>query len=545
MPTQTGRATTSLILLMALPLLQTCAARPPKSQLGGLVVRTMSGQLRGETESGVFVFRGIRYAQAPVRNLRFRQAQPIASWEGVRDALDFAPACPQVVEIDPTENNNSFMDEDCLALNVWTPRPDSSKRPVMVFIHGGAFIDGSARNTWYDGVTLAAHGDVVVVTLQYRLGAWGFLELAEIGGKEYEESGNLGILDQLLALQWIHNNIAAFGGDPANVTVFGESMGAASLNILMSLPASRGLIHKGILESSSAQRVGKSVSKATELSRAYMKLAGANSVEELQKLSMVQMRQAQAKLFDNWFGDSSFGPTWGDTVLPEPSLQRWLAGQMLQIPLLIGTNLEEVRYWTEIEDLPIATKGARLLAKQVSAIVGDRASSVVETYRKSFPDEGDTVVHLATDVLFRMPAIRMAEAASRHQPTYMYLFNYRSTSLVRNYGAMHSMELPFVFGVMQPQDVIAVTGRSPGREKLMEQIQGAWVRFARAGDPNYPGLPRWPVYEEKHRATMELGLDCRIVNDPYSAQRRAWEGVAFDGISPSVAQVSAILSDNH
>jgi len=246
--------------------------------------------------------------------------------------------------------------------------------------------------------------------------------------------------------RWIHNNIAAFGGDPTNVTVFGESMGAASLNILMALPASKGLIHKAILESSSAQRVGKSMSQATELSRAYMKLAGANSVEELQKLSMVQMREAQARLFDSWFGDSSFGPTWRDTVLPEPPLQRWLAGNALRIPLLIGTNLDEIRYWTEIEDLPIATKGTRLLAKQVSAIVGDRASSVVETYRRAFPNGGDAVIHLATDVLFRLPAIRMAEAASRHQPTYMYLFDYRSTSPVRNYGAMHSMELPFVFG---------------------------------------------------------------------------------------------------
>lgn len=504
-----------------------------------------AGKLRGENESGVSVFRGIRYAQAPVGNLRFRPAQPVAPWKGVRDARDFAPACPQLVDIDPTENNNSVMDEDCLALNVWTPSVSHARLPVMVFVHGGAFIDGSTRNTWYNGAALARRGKVVVVSLQYRLGAWGFLELAEIGGKEFAESGNLGILDQLAALHWIHENIAAFGGDPQNVTVFGESMGAASLNVLLSMPAAEGLIHKAILQSSSAQRVGKSVAQATELARAYMKSAGVSSIAELQKLSMVEMRAAQAKLFDTWFGDSSFGPTWGDTVLPQPALQRWHDGQIPRIPLLLGTNLDEIRFWTEVEDLPIGSKPPALLLKQISSIASDRASSVLETYRHSFPDYADAVIHLATDVLFRLPAIRMAETAGRQQPTYMYLFTYQSTSTLRNYGAMHSIELPFVFGVLGAQEVIAVTGRSAGLEKLQDTMQDAWIQFARTGNPNTPGLPAWPRYDETRRATMELGLNCHVVEDPYSAERRSWTDIAFDGITPSVAQVSALLAENH
>ena len=491
-------------LLIALTLFTAQPAFSQQRATSAAIAETNSGNLRGEMQSGVFVFRGIRYAQAPIKNLRFRPAQPVARWQGVRDALDFAPACPQLVDIDPTENNNSVMDEDCLALNVWTPKLSPARLPVMIFIHGGAFIDGSTRNTWYNGSALARRGNVVVVTLQYRLGAWGFLELAEIGGKEFAESGNLGILDQLAALKWIHGNIAAFGGDSKNITVFGESMGAASANILLSMPAAQGLIHKAILQSSSAQRVGKSVAHATELARAYMKLAGVASIEELQKLSMVEMRAAQAKLFDTWFGDSSFGPTWGDGVLPKPALQLWHQGQIPHIPVLLGTNLDEIRFWTEVEGLPIASKPPEILLKQVSAMVGGRASSVIETYRGLSANSGEAVVRLATDVLFRLPAIRMAESASRQQPTYMYLFTYRPTSATRDYGAMHSIEIPFVFGVLGEQDVIAVTGRSPGMEKLKDQMQDAWVRFARTGNPNAPGLPPWPRYDESNRATMEL-----------------------------------------
>ncbi len=412
------------VMVLTLAIFTSQPVFPQQRSVPALLAESRTGKLRGETQSGVLVFRGIRYAQAPVNHLRFRPAQPVAPWKGVRDALDFAPACPQLVDIDPTENNNSVMDEDCLALNVWTPSVSHSDLPVMVFIHGGAFIDGSTRNTWYDGATLARRGHVVVVSLQYRLGAWGFLELAEIGGTEFAESGNLGILDQLAALRWVQENIAAFGGNPQNVTVFGESMGAASLNILLSLPAAQGLIHKAILQSSSAQRVGKSVSQATELARAYMKLAGVTSVAELEKLSMLEMRTAQAKLFDTWFGDTSFGPTWGDKVLPQPALQHWQDGQIPHIPLLLGTNLDEIRFWTQVEGLPIASKPQALLLKQVSAIAGDRAASVIETYRKSFPDPGDDVIHLATDVLFSPPRhshgrIRQPSAAHLYVPVHL------------------------------------------------------------------------------------------------------------------------------
>lgn len=511
---------------------------------GSAVVKTVHGPVLGDTEGNVLVFRGIRFAKPPIGPLRFHPPVEQTSWTRVKPALDFAPACPQLVSVDPTENNNSVMAEDCLAVNVWTPRADGRKRPVMVFIHGGAFIEGSARNTWYDGAYLAERGDIVVVTLQYRLGPLGFLELSEIAGKEYAQSGNLGILDQIAALEWVKQNIARFGGDAKNVTIFGESVGATSVGILMVAPAARALFNKAILESNSAARVGHDLPRATELAKAFLKVAGVKSVEDLQQLSMLQIRNAEEKFFETVFGDSSFGPTWDGVVIPESAMKLILTGRAAVVPVLIGTNLDEVRYWSTIEDLPLESKPEPLLEKQVAAIAGPMAKDVIETYRNADSNYGDAVIHLETDLMFRMTSIRMAEAISDQQPTYMYLFTYRSTSPVTKYDAAHSMEVPFVFGVTDQLDAIAFTGRDPHRETLMRQVQQAWINFARTGDPNHAGLPKWPKYDPIARATMELGVNCQVAKDPLSAQRAVWDGIPFDGIKPSVAQVSVFLSDN-
>lgn len=511
---------------------------------GGVVVETESGPVRGDSEGGVLVFRGIRFAEPPIGALRFHPPARPTPWTEIRPAMDFAPACPQGVGNDVTENNNSVQSEDCLALNVWTPKADGKKRSVMVFIHGGAFVEGSARNTWYDGTTLAGRGDVVIVTLQYRLGALGFLELADIAGREYAQSGNLGILDQIAGLQWVQKNIAVFGGDPGNVTIFGESVGATAVGILMAAPAARGLFHKAILESNSAARVGHDRATATELARAFMKAANANSVEDLQKLNMGQIRNSQEKLFETVFGDSSFGPTWDGDVIPEATIKMIVSGRGAVVPVLLGTNLDEIRFWSTIENLPLERKPETLLEEQVAGIVGSKAKDVVAAYRKADSNYGDAVIHLETDLLFRMTSVRMAEAISDKQPTYMYLFTYRSTSPITKYDSAHSMELPFVFGLIDELDTIAFTGRDPHRAALMKQMQAAWINFARTGDPNHPGLPPWPKYDRKTRATMELGLSSRVTNDPLSEQRAAWEGIPFDGENPATRQVYIFLSNN-
>ena len=511
---------------------------------GGQIVITASGPVRGEWEQGVQVFRGIPFAEPPVGALRFRPPVEHKPWRDVRSALDFAPACPQIVTIDPTENNNSVQSEDCLAVNVWTPAIDSKRRPVMVFVHGGAFIEGSSRNTGYDGAVLARRGDLVVVTLQYRLGPFGFLELSEIGGPEYSGSGNNGIRDQVAALRWVRKNIASFGGDPENVTIFGESVGATSVGILLAIPEARGLFAKAILESNSAVRVGKGLSEAHELTRQFLRVAHANGLEDLRRLSMSELRAAEQRLFDSVFEDSSFGPTWDGVVLDEPAMKSIQEGQGARIPVLLGTNLDEIRYWATIEDLPLESKPPALLEKQVATIVGDRARALIDTYQRADSEYGEAVIHLETDLLFRMTSIRMAEAICDLQPTYMYLFTYRSTSPLARYESAHAMELPFVFGLIDELESIDFIGRGPDRATLMRQIQQAWIQFARSGDPNHPGLPHWPRYERTRRATMLLGLDSKVLEDPFGAQRRSWDGIPFDGVRPSVAEVAAFLTDN-
>ena len=511
---------------------------------GGVVVVTTSGPVRGESEGAVRVFRGIRFAQAPVGALRFRPPAEPEPWTDVRPALDFAPACPQLVSIDLTENNNSVQSEDCLAVNVWTPAPDAKMRPVMVFIHGGAFIEGSARNRGYDGASLAGRGDLVVVSLQYRLGPFGFLELSELAGPDYAGSGNNGIRDQIAALRWVQKNIAHFGGDPANVTIFGESVGATSVGILLAIPAARNLFHRAILESNSAARVGHDLPKARELTRQFLEVAGGRGVEDLRKLTMPQLRSAEERLFATVFGDSSFGPTWDGVVIPEPAMKMIQDGKGATVPVLLGTNLDEIRYWSAIEELPLESKPPELLQSQVAAIVGSRANALIDTYRQADADYGDAVIHLETDLLFRMTSIRMAEALSHRQPTYMYLFTYRSTSPLARYDSAHSMELPFVFGSIDELDAIDFTGRASHREQLMRQMQQAWIHFARSGDPNHPGLPHWPRYDQKSRATMEFGPDSRVIDDPLSAQRSSWDGIPFDGVTPTVQEVARLLTEN-
>ncbi|MGA8220562.1 MAG: carboxylesterase/lipase family protein [Candidatus Acidiferrales bacterium] len=532
----------TLILLMLGAAVSIAAFGVESKGSDGVVVKTAFGLVKGESEGGVFVFRGVRYAAPPIGPLRFRPPVPPSAWTDVRSALDFAPACPQLVEIDPTENNNSVMAEDCLAVNVWTPGTDNKKRPVMVWIHGGGFIEGSARNTWYDGAKLADRGDVVVVTVQYRLGAWGFLELSDIAGQDFAQSGNLGLLDQIAGLKWVKANIGAFGGDANNVTLFGQSAGAGSVGLLMVMPDARGLFHKAILESGTPKEVADKA-RAIEVSRTYMKIAGVAKIEELQKVTMAQMLDAQRKLFETRYGYSAFRPVIDGTVPKELPMQAIAAGRGTSVPVLIGTNLDEIRFWPALYDVPVEQKPETLFRKQLEGIVGSKAPEVMETYRKADADYGDSVIHLLGDVLMRLPAIRFAEASSQHQPTYMYLFTYRSTSSYKNYGSCHGMELPFVFGVIDDLDVIVFTGRGPRREALMNQLQRAWVNFARSGDPSQPDLP-WPRYDEKTHATMELGLTSRVVNDPNHAERMLWDGLPFDGVTPNMGKLWSLVWDS-
>ena len=449
------------------------------------------------------------------------------------------PACAQVLYYDPTENSNDVMSEDCLTLNVWTPAADTKARPVMVFIHGGALVGGSARNTWYDGTMLAKRGGVVVVTIQYRLGVLGFLELARFGGKEFVESGNVGYLDQVAALQWLQKDIKNFGGDSNNVTVFGESAGGASVYAHMGNPRSAGLFHKAIIESGVLGEFC-TMEEATTAAQKLLTAAGVNTAEQLQKLSMEQMMRLEDKTSE---GVGCF--VYDNAVFKKIPLDVIAASETPNLPLIVGSNLDEMRYWTAMDALPVVQKTNETLEKQLRPLVGAGTPQLLETYMKDYATYYDAMVTLAGDISFRIPSIRLAEVNSKRQPTFMYLLMYRSTTRGQTgleYGSAHSMELPFVFGVEYP-DVLVVTGPKKKWGNLMEEMTSAWTNFARSGDPNEPAVPAWPRYDDEKRSTMEFAAQqSKAVDDPFSAERRAWADVPTKKIFDALELFDKLLA---
>jgi para-nitrobenzyl esterase len=501
--------------------------------------QTAQGTVEGESLGKVLAFRGIPYAAPPLGELRFRPPQPPSAWTGVRSALDMSPACPQLIDDDPTENNEAVMSEDCLALNVWTPNTDSAKRPVMFWIHGGGFTVGATRNTWYDGRHLAARGDVVVVTINYRLGAWGFLDLSAFGAR-YAESANVGLLDQIAALKWVKQNISKFGGDPNNVTIFGESAGASSVGDLLSMPVAKDLFSKAILESGlPGGRTGEMSNRHQHLTQTFLKLLGAESPDEVAKKSMKDLLNAQTQLFSTTTDIGTFGPSIDGVVLKEKPFAVVAEGRGSRVPVMIGTTLEEMRYFSTAEDIGIEQKPRALLLSQLASIVGSRAAEVLDEYQRLYPKWGDTVVEIASDAFMRFPSIQLAEAVSAYQPVYLYLFTYRSNSTYKNFGSAHAMELPFVFGTVNTPEVIVFTGRDPRRYELADQVMDSWIAFARTGDPSLASGPRWPHYDAATHPTMELGADMHVLQDPLSEQRKVW-GASM----PTVEQAWQLLQVN-
>lgn len=516
------------LLLIALPIFasELVAAQDFLNTAPDVVVPTGYGPVVGFQGDRVQVFRGIPYAAAPIGKLRFRRAIPPKNWVRPRPARLRSAACPQVFDLDDSaEDGDSNMSEDCLTVNVWTPRADTSRRPVMVFIHGGALEEGSAADSWYDGTALADRGDVVVVTLQYRLGAFGFLELGELGGPAFAESGNMGLLDQIAALRWVQKNIGRFGGDSNNVTLFGESAGGISIHALLALPEARDLFHKVILESGTGDFVKKA--RATQIARTFMDLANVRTVAELERISMEDVIRAQSQLFAQGYGSMPFGIVDDGVVFNRTPTQLISDDPRLSKPMLIGTNSEEMRYWSAMDAGDIDTQPEEPLRQRLLNMYGPDARDLISVYRNDSNDYQEAISTLLGDAIFRIPSIRLAEINAKRAPTYMYLFTYRSSTKGPTgveYGAMHGMEVAFVFHVDSAQAYTYV-GTKGSWTHLSDQMIQAWTRFARSGDPNGPLLPLWPRYDTEQRATMEFGHRTDVVLDPYGAERKAWAAV--------------------
>jgi len=492
-----------------------------------IIVVTTNGPVAGLQLGDVQSFRAIPYAAAPIGELRFKPAAEPPKWSQTRNARERGAACPQVLDLDdPAEDGDTPMSEDCLTVNVWTPQADSKRRPVMVFIHGGSLEEGSAADSWYDGSALAARGDVVVVSMQYRLGALGFLELGDVGGAAFADSGNLGLLDQMSALRWVQGNVSRFGGDPHNVTVFGESAGGASIHGLLAVPSARDLFQKAIIESGDP---GQFLSKkeATAITTAFMSLAHVATVSQLSSLSMQSILRAQSELFSKT-GNVTFGLVEDGRTFDRTPIEAVAARADLSKPLLIGTNEEEARYWTAMDSSLIDLQSDAALHSRLVNTFGPQAKDVLEVYESDCASKSDAKLQLIGDVVFRLPSIRLAELNSSRQPTYVYLFTYRSPTRGPTgieYGSMHGLEVAFVFQLDTSQGYSYVGPRGSWSH-LSDQMMHAWIRFARSGDPNGEGLPYWPRYDMQQRPTMEFGTHSVVALDPYGDERRAWDAIA-------------------
>jgi para-nitrobenzyl esterase len=502
-------------------------------------VETTYGRLRGAEEDGLLVFRGIPFAAPPVGERRFRAPRRPESWSGVREATTFGPAAPQpqgAMRRSPLFQNLAVTppeqtDEDCLYLNVWTPAADGGRRPVMVWIHGGGFRSGSGSSPMYRGGTLARRGDVVVVTINYRLGALGFLYLPELG------EANVGILDQVAALEWVHDNIAAFGGDPDNVTIFGESAGGKSVEVLLGTPAARGLFHRAIAQSTydppmepeAATRTAEGVLERLGLTR--------GDAEQLRSLPLDRLLAAvDAPVGARPDGAPALGglvPVVDGQVIPRPPVEAVAAGAAREVPLIVGTTKDEMNLFQAMMPDGAAVSEDTLAERVAAQIPGGRddpalVRRAIATYRQARAARGepceprDILNAIATDRMFRAISLRLAEAQSRHQPkTFMYLFTWEST-FNPALRACHGIDIAFTLGNWVGP-MAALAGDGPQARALSATVMDAWTAFARDGVPAAPNLPAWPPYEREGRRTMLLGRECAVVAAPQEAERRFWE----------------------
>jgi para-nitrobenzyl esterase len=498
-------------------------------------VETTLGSVAGSVRDDVHVFKAIPYAAPPVGPLRFRAPQPAAPWAGTRDATHYGPVAPQT----PSPMETMFggpepvqSEADCLTLNVFTPAPDGARRPVMVWIHGGAFVNGSGATPWYDGTAFARNGDVVLVTINYRLGALGFLHLDELSDAfAGTGSGNVGILDQVAALEWVRDNAEAFGGDPNNVTAFGESAGAMSVGTLLGLPAAKGLFVKAIPQSGAAHHA-RPTDVATDVARKFLAEAGlsadADGVAQLQELPIETLMAAQASLLPKTAasGGLAFAPVVDGIVLPERPIDAIGGGSAADVAVLIGTTRDEMKLFTMLDPGMADLDDAKML-RRANAILGDetKAAGLLAAYKASRPElsPGDLWNVMSTDHVFRIPAVRLAERQSGlGNRVYMYRFDWATPVFGGALGACHALEIPFVFDNLDAAGSEMFTGTASDEMRAMARtMHTAWHTFARSGQPG----DNWPTYTAAQRNVMRFDLTSEVVEDPEGAEREAWEGL--------------------
>jgi para-nitrobenzyl esterase len=494
------------------------------------IVATRSGKVEGVERNGVHVFKGIPYAAPPVGARRWRAPEPEDSWDGVRDASHFSAQSAQT-EFAMTKmlgGKQPPNSEDSLYLNVWTPACDDARRPVLVWIHGGAFIWGAGDTPWYDGTQFATQGDVVVVTINYRLGPFGFMHLGDLF-PELDGSGNLGILDQIAALGWVRDCITAFGGDPEHVMIFGESAGGACVSTLLGTPSARGLFTAAVAQSGAASWMATRES-STKIAALVVEQLGVKpgDTQAILDKTTNDILTAQPDFRENGVNALPFQPVVDGITLPQHPLDAIAAGNAAGVHVMAGTNAQEMTLF-QLADQALMTLDDAGLRARVARVLGAPADEVVSSYASRRPSATPRELWLAiaTDAAFRTPAIQLLEAQLAHGPVWSYFFTWETPVFGGMLRSTHALEIPFVFDNITSRDSQMFTGDGPERAAIASSMHGAWTAFARTGDPNHAGLPAWPAYDAERRATMRFDATCEVLDDP-AAEDRAVMGAAVE-----------------
>jgi len=504
----------------------------------GATVETNLGKVRSQTQAGVQAFRGVPYAASTAGANRFMPPAKREKWTGVKDCFDLGQRSPQrdseffgfvpkaLEPMCPAEP----MGEDCLVLNVWTPRASNSgdtKRPVMVWLHGGGYTTGSGGFVCYNGQELARKHGVVVVTVNHRLTVFGYLYFAGIGGEKYAHASNLGMMDIVAALEWVRDNIAAFGGDPNNVTIFGQSGGGGKVSALMAMPPAHGLFHKAIIQSGADVR-GVSVEAANKSAELFLSKLNLkpDQIDQLQQMPVDQLLAAAAGGPPGAPG-LALAPVVDGSTLPGGPFDPTAPELSASVPLMIGTVETEVTFFPgqildPIDDANLHARVRQMLAKASDAQV----DQVIAAYKAGRPGVPNTDVYLAmaSDATFRAGVVLEADRkAAQKAPVYQYYFTWHSPVQDGKLRAFHTLEIPFAFDVVDLAS--SMTGTGADRQPLADKVSGAWASFARNGDPNHKLLPKWEPFDTDKRAIMVLNDECKLVNDPHGEEQHVLHSV--------------------